>query len=509
MENQNNDVAKAIDAYYTNSFQPVVKPETETRKNVREHFSLYGFITIIYAVIFTVCIYKNMHGIATSILIVGTVAFVYYILKKLGYAFKKKHIVHGVILTLLGFNLMYTMDGFLLFIDYVAIIMVLVSGILSVINDTEKWDLGDSVGAVFKHIFGSFINTFDFFTDWAAFAKDKSKKMGIISYVIVGFVITVPILTVVVALLGSADAVFGEMLADFFMEFDFGDVFGIGFVFAAALLGTYAWLVHFVGEGTEVKLRDKRTKEPAIMIVICISLGLVYLLFCGIQIMYLFAGQGELPAGYTYASYAREGFTELLFVCLINLIIVLVGIKHFKENVLLKIVLTIVTLCTYIMIASSAYRMNLYVKSYQLSMLRIWVIWTLVWLTFILTGALISIYNKTFSLFMYSMIITSVFYLVFAYAKPAYLVARYNLSSQYDVNDIDYRYIKYNLNEDALTPVYEFYCKQEDESIKESLINYFPDKFEVNNNKTNIRNFNVSKYRYYSVDVGREVPLRD
>lgn len=496
METQNNETVEAINAYYDGTFQPFTKEETEKRKTLRDQFSIYGFSTLLYAVVFTACMYKNLCGIASTLLVIATVVYAYVILKKLGYEFKKKHIINGVILVLLAFNLMFTMDGFLHFIDYVAIIMVFVSGVLSVINDTARWDLGDSVTAVLRHVFGSLSNAFDFVSDWVAFAKDKSKKMGIISYVFVGIVISIPLMVVVLALLGDADAVFGKMLFDLFYDFDFGDVFGIAFVFALALLGSYAWIAHFVDEGTQITIRDKRTKEPAIMIVICISLGLVYLLFCGIQVMYLFMGAGTLPDGYTYAEYAREGFTQLMVVCFINVIIVLIGIKHFKENIILKIVLTIVTLCTYIMIISSAYRMNLYVKSYQLSVLRLWVLWTLVWLSFILTGALINIYKNSFSLFTYSMIVTSVLYLLMAYARPAYVVASYNLSPEFAQKDIiDYSYIRYDLNEDALTPVYKYYLIA-DEYSQEKLERYFEADYERELTETTIRNFNISRYRY-------------
>ena len=48
-----------------------------------------------------------------------------------------------------------------------------------------------------------------------------------------------------------------------------------------------------------------------------------YVLFCIIQIFSLFLGKMQHPAGYTYARYAREGFFQLLFVCMINVCLVL------------------------------------------------------------------------------------------------------------------------------------------------------------------------------------------
>ena len=50
--------------------------------------------------------------------------------------------------------------------------------------------------------------------------------------------------------------------------------------------------------------------------------------------VYLFGGLMQLPSGYTYARYAREGFFQLLFVCILNVIIVLLG-DVYKRQVLM------------------------------------------------------------------------------------------------------------------------------------------------------------------------------
>lgn len=465
---------------------------------VGKQFPLFGLSCVIYALVYTVCMYKNLCGITSTILVIGTEGFTYFILKKLGYEFKKKHSVYGIIIALLAINLFWTMDWFLLFVDYVAIIMVFIAGVYSVIYDTSAWDFGDSVKAIIGHFFGALSNLFDFGFDWAKYNKEKDKKAGVVSYIVVGIVITIPLMVVVLVLLGGADAVFGHMLETMFDDFDFSDVFAIAFVFAGALLGSYSWISHFINKPIAVYGQDKRTKEPVILIVVGISLGLVYIIFCGVQIVYLFAGLGDLPAGYTYAKYAREGFGQLLVVCLINAVIVLIGIRSFKENVILKVVLTVISACTYFMIFSSAYKMFMYVEKYQMSVLRIWVLWTLVWLAFILTGAVISIYNSKFSLFMYSMVVTSALYIAFAYARPAYVVASYNLSGIYQQDKVDYSYIRRELNPDAASVVLDYY-NTIDEKNKAELIDYFSTIGERENNKNTIRNFNVSRYNYYKI----------
>lgn len=57
--------------------------------------------------------------------------------------------------------------------------------------------------------------------------------------------------------------------------------------------------------------QDRKTKiftETTAMLTVTVLVAVLYVVFCGIQIIYLFGGGGELPEGVTYAEYARQGF---------------------------------------------------------------------------------------------------------------------------------------------------------------------------------------------------------
>ena len=116
----------------------------------------------------------------------------------------------------------------------------------------------------------------------------------------------------------------------------------------------------------------------------------------------------QLPSGYTYARYAREGFFQLLFVCILNVIIVLLGSGLFRRNKVLNAFLILITLCTYIMIASSAYRMGLYVSEYGLTATRLCVFWALGVIALFMLGVILSICKPAFSLFRYGIIVIGV-----------------------------------------------------------------------------------------------------
>ena len=60
-------------------------------------------------------------------------------------------------------------------------------------------------------------------------------------------------------------------------------------------------------------------------------LNLVYLVFCYIQISVLFMKIGDMQ-NFNYASYARQGFFQLMAVSIINFIIILITSKRKEEN---------------------------------------------------------------------------------------------------------------------------------------------------------------------------------
>lgn len=212
-------------------------------------------------------------------------------------------------------------------------------------------------------------------------------------------------------------------------------------------------------------------------------------------------GQMRLPEGYTYSSYARQGFFQLLAVCIINLIIVLVCLGFFRESRVLKGILTVISLCTYIMVASSAYRMILYIQICQLTFLRIIVLWALAVTALVLGGIIVTIFRPGFRLFRYCVTIVTVFYILLAFAKPDYWIARYNMQfvdftavSEEPAEDSyrDFYYLSH-LSADA-APIlaapenYEF-LKNKSYSMEE----YFS-RMERKSEGMGIRGFNVSRY---------------
>ena len=273
--------------------QQIDDKEIVKNQKMLQNFPFFGWGSVIYGIVFAVCMYRNLHGLFSTLMVYGTFAYAYFCLKKLGCTLKKQHAIYPIFGALLGFNLMFTMDGLLMLIDYIAILLVLSTGIFSVIGCTKDWDFEDFLSIVPKQILApiGYINRI--FSDRQDYSLGNSKKNSKRNSIIVGVLLAMPLLVIVMALLSNADAVFGNMVLRIFDHMDLGTVFGVSVIAFLAILLSYGAVCSFMGKSHTMQSRDKRTGEPTILVTIGIILGVVYVFFCVIQIVYLFAGVGE------------------------------------------------------------------------------------------------------------------------------------------------------------------------------------------------------------------------
>lgn len=158
--------------------------------------------------------------------------------------------------------------------------------------------------------------------------------------------------------------------------------------------------------------------------------------------------------------------------------------------------LTLISGCTYIMVASSAYRMILYISSYQLTFLRVFVLWALLMIALILGGVILYIWNQEFDLFRYLLITVTIGYLTFAGIHPDYWIARYNITQEMQGESMDSRYLVYDLSLDAAPAVYEL-TKVNDSPENRRRIDYilaeYDWKVDCETENMSIRSWNASR----------------
>lgn len=350
---------------------------------------------------------------------------------------------------LLAVSTFCTDDGRIIGFNKTGIFLLMMSLLLKQFYDTSQWRLGKYLGSILEMTVMLIGKLGRPFSDGRAYYKNRSNKVNRkIGYVFLGILTAVPLLLIVVPLLSSADAVFREVMGNTLRLDSLWDFINILFRIAFIFFMSYALLAYMCTHAIKEEVKTHRTGEPLLAITVTGILSLIYALFCGIQIIYLFLGNMQLPEGYTYAEYAREGFFQLLIVSILNLIIVLVCLAFFRESKVLKFILTIMSLCTFVMIASSAMRMIIYISCYNLTFLRLLVLWALALLTVLFVGIVVNIYKESFGLFRYSMIVVTVLYLALSYAHPDYIIARVNVAKALEGEETDYVYLS-NLCADA------------------------------------------------------------
>ena len=260
---------------------------------------------------------------------------------------------------------------------------------------------------------------------------------------LIGFAVAIPLLLCMAMLLAGADAIFENMLVRLIKALNIWEVIKILFLITVVFFSSYALLSALCKKDVSENMEEKSGFDPVIAIVFTSLLGILYLFFSIVQILYLFIGKMQLPENYTYAGYAREGFFQLLTVSIINFLLVLICLYLFQESRTLRVILSLICGCTFIMIFSSAMRMILYIDIYALTFLRLFVLWALAVIFFLMAGVTTFIFYRRFPLFMYGLAVVSICCIILSFSRPDCLIARYNLE-----NGADYDYLS-RLSADA------------------------------------------------------------
>lgn len=406
------------------------KPETEHSKKLRENFGFFAPVIFLYAAFYAFCMYKNASGITYPFFMAGSLIFMCVCFGKLTITLKKGSIFYMISIMLLAISTFCTDSSVMIGLNKTGIFLLIMSFILRQYYDTKKWKIGKFFTAICETFIMALGDIADpFIHAFGYFKTKKNKNMERSLLVLLGVMITLPIAAIILLLLGSADVVFRNILTGFTADINISDGVSIFFIVVFFFFGTYVLTAHLCKHTLNEEVSDRKKWQPVIGIVLNGMLSMIYVLFCGIQVMYLFMGNMVLPEGYTYAEYAREGFFELLTVGILNFIIVLVTMALFRNNGVLKGLLTIMSICTLIMIISSTMRMIMYIRYYYMTFTRVLVLWTLLVLFLLFLGVIVSIYSEKFNLFHYCTVIVTIFYITLSFARPDYLIAKINISA--------------------------------------------------------------------------------
>lgn len=420
-------------------------------------------LTWIFAVLiglFTSLLYVNQYfGLSVVFMTVLCVYTMYLYKKEAGMVIGRHfYFVGGYMLLLSPVFAVTTVPVIRFWTGFILVVLLLVLAVCEKEFLWPKWFVG-----TLASLFGSISRMGGFFTHGKSMPSEGRKQIG---YVFIGLIVALPILLVAGGLLASADIVMAELMEDVFESLRFDDL-GVWvwrvivFVVVSALTFGYSvWFAHKqTQEVLDEVIESKRLDViPAtVSATILILLNILYVVFAYIQLRFLFFGSLEVgPGTYKYADYARSGFFELVTLSILNTIGILAINKFTKTHLFNEISLTITAACTFIMIASSWYKMFLYEQAYGYTQLRLYVYMILAFMIVFMALITLGIWNKRYRVIEWSIVIGLCYFLVISYVNVDVIIVENNVARYEETDEIDLYYLINELSEDAVPSVIHF-----------------------------------------------------
>lgn len=226
--------------------------------------------------------------------------------------------------------------------------------------------------------------------------KTNREKTNKILNAVFGIIVGIVFSIVILLLLMSADDYFNKFVSKAFISInlDFSKImqFVIFFIIIFSIGVNLMRNIYIV-----MKENKTRKIDHTIIISMLSVINLVFVLFLISEVSKLCGNFLQIPNGYIYSSYAREGFFQLLFVTIINFSIILYLIYKtnvIKENKIIRNLVLVLIAFSVLLIFNSYYRMFLYIDKFGFTNLRLQVILFL-FMELILFGVIIKkIINK-------------------------------------------------------------------------------------------------------------------
>ena len=265
--------------------------------------------------------------------------------------------------------------------------------------------------------------------------------------------VTLLILGVVLALLSSADMVFGS----FFQS--------IGEWLARQMPGIFLWRIfralvlallfasglYFIQSPADPVPEKAHADKPvtaAPFLIPALALDVVYIIFCIVQLRYLFGGAETAAMAGGWAEYARTGFFQLSAVAAINLILCLSGTSARRFAVrggrLLRNADGLLLLLTALILVSAAYRMRLYILAFGLSVLRLMTLWAMLVILVGLLAAGWKLFRPDFRFWPVCFAFALGSWCLLCLSGPAGRIADYNVDAYLDgrLEEVDVFYLE-------------------------------------------------------------------
>jgi ABC-type multidrug transport system fused ATPase/permease subunit len=355
---------------------------------------------------------------------------------------------------LLSFSFAVHTNEMLSALNVLVILMLMVASSILIEKPDLEWDKASFIFEMLRRGVGNVIENIPMpFRIIRKVIGERSKlelKDGK-KQIVLGLLISLPLLFVIVLLLSSADMVFNYYLGnitDIFANIDLGNfpAHAVLVLFVAFYLFGYV----FGGENkasAQNPAAGALSLEAVTVITVLVVLNILYLIFSIIQFSYLYGGGTmTLPSGFTYAEYARRGFFELAAVTFINFIIVLSCIKFVKKDskrllTTVNILLTVLVVFTLNMLFSANFKMNMYESTFGYTYLRVMVQLFMLLLFILCIIVAAGIWHRKIPVMKSIIAVSIVMWTVINYVNIDGFIARKNIELYKETGKLDVNYL--------------------------------------------------------------------
>ena len=257
--------------------------------HIRNNFGLYGALSLIFGIIATLLFYKAGIGLNSFLFTLTMVIILIIISRKLKIEVTKVTIMCFLGAILLGLSNVLTYNGNLQFLNSIGILLLLEVSLIRLFYEEKAISFTEALISILKLPYKALSSIGMLFVDGNRYIKDKNIiKNEKLRNILLGCLISMPLMVVIIALLSSADIVFGRITWSIFEWIFYRDFYIIILMIFIGTIFCYSLLCGASKESTRIDL-NKSKASSTIGITIFSLLLTVYILFCSIQVIYLFA----------------------------------------------------------------------------------------------------------------------------------------------------------------------------------------------------------------------------
>lgn len=464
---------------------------------------------ILLSVIQSILFWKMELGISVILFMISFLVGLIYLMYKYKKVENRKTFILTIPIILLSAT--YFMYQNTLFQNINILVIVILTIIMCIYATRLHVKIQEFLTKVIELLAGSF----ESISDVIDYLKNKFKKKEDVENEksikiregIKSFVYAIPVILIVFILLMSADSVFANIFEGIFGEFQ--NIFMAENFVMFCLRICVIMVFFFIFSGFFVNFLKKDTmfnsesKEKIIEIhigkmtinMILTILNMFYFIFSIIQVTSLFSNINT--NNFDYATYARQGFFQLMIISLINLVmIILAKINKGNTSSYTKGMSILTLLFTIVILISAFFRMNLYEKAYGYTYLRLFVYYILATEFILILPIGLWILDKNIDILKWTIGIVTVMYVILNFSNIESTIVKRNVDRYFEnqeENEIDLEYLFHHTGTDAIEQIKRL-LNAKDESVvirvKEYLLR---EKEELQNTETSWQETNLSE----------------